>query len=94
MGWRVCVPRGEGKGWLTALVDHVERDVGQVVVFEQVVGRAGKGAHEDRVVLRRDEGDGGEAEVHLPGHFLRGLGSRSVGRKRRTVLYIRRFLFW
>ena len=84
-----------GRGWLTALVDHVERDVGEVVVFEQVVGRAGKGAHEDRVVLRRDEGDGGKAEVHLPGHFLRSLGhGRSVGRKRRTVLYIRRFLFW
>jgi hypothetical protein len=53
-----------------ALVDHVERDVGEVVVFEQIVGRAGEGAYEDRVVLRRDESDGGKTQVHLPGHFL------------------------
>ena len=39
-------------------------------MFEEVVGRAGESAYEDRVVLRRYEGDGSEAQVHLPGHFL------------------------
>ncbi len=60
---------GRAWAWLTALVDHVERDVGEVVEFERVVGRAGECAYEDRVVLRRDEGDGGEAQVRLPVHF-------------------------
>ena len=53
---------------LTALVDHVEGGVGEIVVFEQVFGRAGQRAHEYRVVLRRDEGDGGKAQVQLCGH--------------------------
>ena len=39
-----------------------------VVVFEMVVGRAGECAHEDRMVLWGDEGDGGEAQVELTRH--------------------------
>ena len=44
--------------------------MGKVVVLEEVIGRAGERAYEDRVVLWRDEGDGCEAQVHLPRHFL------------------------
>ena len=36
---------------LTALVDDVEGGVRDVVVFEEVIGRAGESANEDRVVL-------------------------------------------
>jgi hypothetical protein len=36
---------------LTALVDDVEGGVCDVVVFEEVFGRAGESADEDRVVL-------------------------------------------
>ena len=77
-----------GLGWLTALVDHVERDVGEVVVFEEVVGRAGESAYEDRVVLRRYESDGSEAQVHLPGHFL------SVRLRAKRGVHIRLFFLF
>jgi len=39
-----------------------------VVVFEEVSGRAGKWAHEDRMVLWGDERDGSKVEVELPRH--------------------------
>jgi hypothetical protein len=42
--------KGRG-GSLTALVDDVEGGVGDVVVFEEVFGRAGERAYEDRMVL-------------------------------------------
>jgi len=53
---------------LTALVDDVEGGVRDVVVFEEVFGRARERADEDRVVLWGDEGDGGKAQVGLPRH--------------------------
>lgn len=57
-----------GAGGLTAFVDDVEGGVCDVVIFEEVFGRAGERAHEDRVVLRGDEGDGGKAQVELSRH--------------------------
>jgi hypothetical protein len=48
---RLRVRVGWGGVLLTALVDDVEGGVGDVVVFEEVFGRAGEGADEDRVVL-------------------------------------------
>jgi hypothetical protein len=39
-----------------------------VLVFEEVFGRAGERAHEDRVVLWGDESDGGKAQVELARH--------------------------
>jgi hypothetical protein len=53
---------------LTALVDDVEGGVRDVVVFEEVFGRAGERADEDRVVLWGDEGDGCKAQVRLRRH--------------------------
>lgn len=53
---------------LTALVDDVQGGVCDVVVFEEVFGRAGERAHEDRMVLGGDERDGGKVEVELAGH--------------------------
>ena len=53
---------------LTAFVDDVEGGVGDVVIFEEVFGRAGERADEDRVVLWGDERDGGEAQVGLCRH--------------------------
>ena len=43
--------RGKGRGGLTALVNDVEGGVCDVVVFEEVFGRAGECAHEDWMVL-------------------------------------------
>ncbi len=61
----VRVREAEG---LTAFVDDVEGCVGDVVVFEEVFGRAGKRAHEDRMVLWRDERDGSKSQVELARH--------------------------
>jgi len=55
---------------LTALINNVEGGVCDVVEFEEVFGRAGEGAHEDRMVLWGDERDGGKVEVELPRHSL------------------------
>ena len=39
-----------------------------VVVFEEVFGRAGERAHEDRMVLWGDESNGGKAQIELARH--------------------------
>ena len=39
-----------------------------VVVFEEVFGRTGERAHENRMVLRGDESNGGKAQIELARH--------------------------
>lgn len=51
------------KGVRTALLDHVEARVGDVVVLQLILPRWYEGADEDRVVLRRDEGDSVEPKL-------------------------------
>jgi hypothetical protein len=71
---------------LTVFVDHIEGGVCEVIIFEEVVGRAGERAHEDRVVLRGDEGDGGKAQVELASrHHAEGQAESCLSLSRRAV---------
>ena len=77
---------------LTALVDDVEGGVRDVVVFEEVFGRARKRADEDRVVLWGDEGDGGNAQVGLPRH--RTVALQLLQAKPQKCVEDEHFPFW